>query len=290
MAKQTTPRFVLSVLSLALAACGQSVTDINSRGDGRLVKPGDESGADEDAGAVETISDSAATGAVDTTSQVSTPGAVVDPAAGTTQTSDAGPTMLSDAGTTSEADAAVEFVDPRPEKPGRGVVPAGAIEETPANCCSRVSGEPVSQFCPVGQGKTTFGKLAEATDKLQVSGTLATVGVAFEISLVTPLSEPLEFAVEETSIEPPAGIGDLSPVFWVWTAEDEDIPLSVRLPIAYTGFSAQAGAVHIFFSPDGAEFFQLADDYLNAGFLQGTLPGPGFVVAGFADASGIQCF
>ncbi len=279
MAKPITsiPLFVLSVLPLALVACGQSVTDLDARGvSGQLVEPDDSTEEDaratdavdeEDAGATD-VAETAPTGVNEVTNSPSTSPTGVEPL-------DAGqPTGI---------------IDPRPEKPARGTVPGGATDFSETGCCSRVSGSPISQFCPVGTGSTTFGTLKETSDKLQAAPSAATVGVPFELSLARLLDDASEFAVEETTIDPPSGIVDLSPVFWVWTAFVTDTPLNVRVPTSNKGFSAAAGALHLFFSPDGREFTQLADDYANAGFLQGTLPGPGFVVAGAADPTGIQC-
>jgi hypothetical protein len=96
------------------------------------------------------------------------------------------------------------------------------------------------------------------------------------------LALPTAITVTETTIPPPVGFIDYSPVYRI------DPPgltfagrVGIVVPSGNTDGSVGQG-LSIEFSLDGSSAFsRIGDSYVNAGFLQGTLPSTGFVFAGY---------
>src|SRR5690606_18546969 len=93
--------------------------------------------------------------------------------------------------------------------------------------------------------------------------------------------------IAETTVDPPAGVSDLSPVYWLWTQDVGALalPFAVKIPFSRDG---QFSSALVYYSEHGAVFRALQDYYTNAGFLEATMPGAGFVIAG-APAEGALC-
>lgn len=178
--------------------------------------------------------------------------------------------------------------DPRPVAPQRG-----RVEGTDANassiegCCSRVSGAAFARACPRGAGVKTFLSEVPLGEWVELSeSSPAQIGVPFTVMALASAKD-LEVILEETTIDPPSGIVDLSPVYWLWMDERAplSLPFAVKLPASLDG---RYNGAQVYYSADGSVFEPLDDSYRNAGFLEATMPGAGFVVAG-APPDQVEC-
>lgn len=160
----------------------------------------------------------------------------------------------------------------------------GPAVSVPANCCSRRNGP--TSACPQGAAAAVWGTLAQAGDTVELMGTLATVGVTFQVrALAAPASGPVVVALVESAVPPPVGVADASPVYLV-EAKATLPALAVKVPMTSNQSQFGADSTGLYFSADGSSFTQIADSYQNAGFLQGTLPGAGIVFAGSRPSPG----
>jgi len=170
----------------------------------------------------------------------------------------------------------------------RGLVQdSDPIDVARTGCCSRASDVAPSAGCPVGTGETVRGVLEREGDTVELGGTPATVGVPFRATAPSQLAKAVTVQLMETEIPPPAGVIDLSPVYWI--ASESTVPaLAVNVNITSNASELYPDVVGVYYSADGETYARLPDSYLNAGFVQGVVPGGGFVLAGSAP-EGLVC-
>jgi hypothetical protein len=102
--------------------------------------------------------------------------------------------------------------------------------------------------------------------------------------------EMLEVSLTETTLEPPAGFVDYSPVYLAAAApETAESFLPIQLPYGNRdGSIGRALAIYTFSTP-GEEPTRLADSYVNAGFLQGSTSKLGYFFAGYPIEAEVDC-
>src|SRR5438552_635044 len=171
-------------------------------------------------------------------------------------------------------DAGMAAWDPHSEFPDSLGPVEGAAAQVPAACCSRRTA--ASAFCPAGADEVVSGTFTKQGDAVSILDTVATRGVPFGvIALAAPAQAPQPVVLVETTLPPPQGVADGSPVYYV--GPPGALPaMASQVPIASNQHSIAQGAAGMYYSVDGKSFSRVADSYLNAGFLQGTLPGAGF--------------
>jgi len=189
--------------------------------------------------------------------------------------SDAGTAPNNTAGGGSPAAAPWDPFATLPDALGPVEGPAATV---PDSCCSRRGA--ATRACPPGADVAAWGTIAKAGDTVVLTGTLATVGTSFQVTaLAAPSTGPAAVALVESAVAPPVGVADTSPVYRV-DAKVTLPALAVSVPMTSNQHQFAASSTGLYFSVDGASFQRVDDSYQNAGFLQGTLPGAGFVFAG----------
>ena len=138
----------------------------------------------------------------------------------------------------------------------------------------------MSRSCPPGTNTSSEGDFVSAGDAVALSGTLNTESASLQVqALVTPANGEVMVTLTETDDPPPDGVLDLSPVFRV--EPDEDIPpMALQIPLTTNQWSFPFKGAGVYFSTDKERFTLIGDSSMNAGFMQATLPGAGFVFAG----------
>ncbi|MGB8298825.1 MAG: hypothetical protein WCG85_25635 [Polyangia bacterium] len=149
--------------------------------------------------------------------------------------------------------------------------------------CSRRPGENSSFMCPRGTGHATSASIGTKGGTVTLNGTPSTMGVP--VTLVIPandLSQSVVVTITETTLSPPAGYVDESPVYDIEgpTGTTLSTPATVSMPFQ-NNLSFVASQLSIYTSTDGITYSRIQDSYLNAGFLQGSLSKFGFLFAGY---------
>jgi hypothetical protein len=89
--------------------------------------------------------------------------------------------------------------------------------------------------------------------------------------------------ITETTLAPPAGYVDASPVYDIEAVPAGTIlpqPVPVSLPFE-TSTGSISQQLSIYASIDGVQYTRVQDSYINAGFLQGSLSKFGYIFAGY---------
>lgn len=153
-----------------------------------------------------------------------------------------------------------------------------------ANCpCSRRPGANNSFKCPMGVGESIASLLGSAGGSLELTARQgASSGVGFKLDVPpTTLHSAVEVRITETTTPPPAEFVDFSPIYLV---EPGDLSSQVRINVTVPyggndGRIPRALAIYAAADPQGP-FERLADSYVNAGFLQGSITHFGAFFAG----------
>lgn len=164
---------------------------------------------------------------------------------------------------------------------GSGNVTSNTLD---AACpCSRRPGANNSFKCPMGVGESIATILGSAGGSLDLTARQgASSGVGFKIDVPpTTLHSDVEVRITETTTPPPAEFVDYSPIYLV---EPGDLSSQVRinLTVPYGGNDGRIPrtlAIYAAADPQGP-FERVADSYVNAGFLQGSITHFGAFFAG----------
>jgi hypothetical protein len=170
----------------------------------------------------------------------------------------------------------------------------GAGSSSASDCrCTRRPGDGNSFDCPFGEAVTVAREIGPEGGTVELDRTVSTAGVTVSVTIPRgALSEATTIRITETSIPPPAGILDWSPLYHF---EPEDLtfltPVQVRIPWrAGNGLVPTELALYWSTEPGGScEMTPLADSYVNAGFNQGTLKHFGWGIVGVARPQGSSC-
>jgi hypothetical protein len=156
--------------------------------------------------------------------------------------------------------------------------------------CSRRPGAGVNaHFCPAGIGEYSESTIGSAGGTVKVQGRqFAGSGVAAELDFPpTAIATPRDVRLIETNIPPPQDLLDWSPVYLVEPAGLAlSVPTQIQFPWSSGPISSSgptevtAGALSIWFSPDGSCFTRVPDSYTNAGFEQGSTTQLGYFIVG----------
>jgi hypothetical protein len=166
------------------------------------------------------------------------------------------------------------------------IAPMG--NETPnsldANCpCSRRPGANNSFKCAMGTGQSITQRVGAAGGSVHLTAQQgASSGVDFQIDIPpTTLQVEVQVEVTETTNPPPAAFVDYSPIYLVEPREvSSQFPIHLTLP--FGGNDGEIpGTLAIYAAADPAgPFERVSDSYINAGFLQGSIPHFGAFFAG----------
>jgi hypothetical protein len=155
-------------------------------------------------------------------------------------------------------------------------------------------GAPSQVTCPCTRRQPTFRCQNGTEDSVEVEidakggrvelqGTPSTLGTAFRLIIpANAVEKSTLIRVTELNLAAPADYVDYSPVYLVEPASLVfERPVEVDVP-ATNSLNTVERTISVYVSeqPEGP-FERLPDSYSNAGFLQATLPGAGYVFAGY---------
>ena len=128
-------------------------------------------------------------------------------------------------------------------------------------------------MCPPGVGEsstTTIGTSGGTASLLGQQGKAS--GVAFSIDIPpTALAADTVIEITETATPPPADFIDWSPV-WQLAPAGTPFATPARLTVPWSNHDGVIDPMMaIYVSDDGVSWTRVADDYMNAGFNQGSL-------------------
>jgi hypothetical protein len=134
-------------------------------------------------------------------------------------------------------------------------------------------------MCPQGSGESTTVMVDEMGGTVEITGTMSTRGVGARLEIPRgALSGPTTITITETDVAPPADYVDGSPLFRI-----DPLDLMLAKPAVLTiPFFVKSGispALAIYHQV-GDGYSKVADSYLNAGFLQGSVQAGGTYFAG----------
>lgn len=162
----------------------------------------------------------------------------------------------------------------------------GAVVVTPPpdGCpCSRRLTSPVSRECPRGAGTSTTTSIGAQGGDAQLNGTPSTIGVPFRVRVFPgSLDASTKLKLSETTLSPPIGLFDVSPVYRV-EPDAVDFVNGGEISLPWTvpsGFVPQGIAIYHSESPTGP-WERMADSYQNAGFEQATITRSGYFIAAY---------
>jgi hypothetical protein len=191
---------------------------------------------------------------------------------------------------------------------GGGAGPTGQAGQAPLGCgisviapdvvppasdswchCTRRPGAGQSYECPVGAGTSSSAEVGPEGGTVQLSGTESTRGVPVELRIQPgALGERVVIRITETTLPPPAGFEDWSPIYHF---EPEGLTLAVpaelRIPWTTGGVTPTGGfsvgpELMVFWSHGNPCELSQIDSYRNAGFSQANVQRLGYGVAGVA--------
>lgn len=156
------------------------------------------------------------------------------------------------------------------------------VIEPPDGCpCSRRPTFPESPDCPRGTGAVEQNWIMPEGNDVELRGTPSTVGVPFRVRMA-PGSKSNKIILRETTLSPPVGLFDVSPVYRV-EPDDTDIAEGSEVSVPWTvpsGSVPRGIAIYYAAAPEGP-WERMADSYTNAGFEQATMTRPGYFVAAY---------
>ncbi len=159
--------------------------------------------------------------------------------------------------------------------------------------CTRRDWQPTGIGCPKGAGQSIAMTVGAAGGTLRLAGQQGQVsGVAFSLTIPPgALAADVQIVVTETSLPPPDGFVDWSPVYAIEPAGlTFSSPASLDVP-----FSNGNGAMTLdknlaIFSSSGLSgacaLSPLSPASINAGFAQAATTHGGFLIVGYASAGG----
>ncbi|HWP08744.1 MAG TPA: hypothetical protein VNN72_23540 [Polyangiaceae bacterium] len=159
----------------------------------------------------------------------------------------------------------------------------GTVVEPDGCPCSRRPSSPVSRDCPRGISLSVTDTIGPDGGELTLSHTQSTIGAPFKVKLFPGSLEVLTtFKLSETTLSPPIGLFDVSPVYRVESSVDAfgnggEVTVPWTVP---SGSVPQGIAVYFAESPDGP-WTPIEDSYTNAGFEQATITSPGYFIAAY---------
>jgi len=163
----------------------------------------------------------------------------------------------------------------------------------PICLCSRRPEGPSSWQCPVGVGESSSATLGVDGGTVELLGQQGnSSGVPF--SLVVPpaaLSASIAVTVTETTIPPPAGYVDYSPVYRVAPGDlTFAVPATITVPWGNIG-GPVSSSLSLYAATDEASPFHRVDGVVgNAGFEQATITRGGLFFAGYPiTATSLAC-
>jgi hypothetical protein len=101
------------------------------------------------------------------------------------------------------------------------------------------------------------------------------------------LATDVRVTVTETTIPPPLGYVDFSPVYVIESPIPTSLPLKLVVP--YSNKSRDVQNLSIYFASDPrGPFSRVEDSYFNAGFMEGTIRGFGALFVGYPKTAAQQ--
>ena len=157
---------------------------------------------------------------------------------------------------------------------------AGADALTPEECpCTRRPGAGNSFMCPAGNGESVSYIVSETGGTIELGFSMATKGSPLRLQIPPgALQGQTTITITETECPPPASFIDGSPVYQI---DPPNLTFSkpVLISVPYTVRSGTVPRFDIYLTNAGA-LEKVADSYLNAGFLEGSIKHLGSVFAG----------
>jgi hypothetical protein len=152
--------------------------------------------------------------------------------------------------------------------------------------CTRAAGGPAGRSCPVGTGKSSTVEIGPAGGVVRLTGTASTLGVDVELTIpANALSESVEITVTETAVPTPGGFSDWSPLYYFSSSKPVELafPADLRMPWNNSdGVGDPALSIYWSSEADSCELVPLDDNYVNAGFNQGSVSFLGWAIVGAA--------
>jgi hypothetical protein len=167
---------------------------------------------------------------------------------------------------------------------------SAAFANLPQCGCTRRPGTGTSFQCPWGEGLTVSTQIGPDGGSIHLQGTESTVGVPVEIRIPRgALSETVTISITELSVPPPDDLSDWSPLYrFEPSGLTFERPAEVRVPWSgNSGVVASGLSLYVSSEPGGScDMKPLSDNYVNAGFNQGTLWHLGWAIVGVPKPEG----
>ncbi len=163
------------------------------------------------------------------------------------------------------------------------IMPGGRAEEADCPCTRRLPEQGDATACVAGADWGVTATVGPEGGRVAISRTPSTQYSSLNLD-VPPgaLSEPTTIRIIETSLPPPPGFTDRSPVYVF-----EPVGLTFKVPVTVKIASDSQGVIPdsrfaIYWSSAGdpCALAPLADDYDNAGFNEGTITQLGWAMVG----------
>jgi len=139
-------------------------------------------------------------------------------------------------------------------------------------------------MCPPGTGQASSASIGNKGGTLTLNGTPSTKGVAVTVAIpANAFASPVVISITETTLAPPAGYVDESPVYDIAALPAGTIlpqPVPVNIPFQ-NNINVISQQLSLYASTDGVQYTRVQDSYINAGFLQGSLSKFGYIFAGY---------
>jgi hypothetical protein len=135
----------------------------------------------------------------------------------------------------------------------------------------------------MGADQTVTAMIDASGGTIEISGQQGPAsGVTFQIKFPPlALAGPTQISVTETSIPPPANLGDWSPVYLVQPSGLKLTKVAaLRIPWGNVDGAVPPLAIYERAASGPCDFERLADSYTNAGFEQASLLELGYLVVG----------
>jgi len=166
----------------------------------------------------------------------------------------------------------------------RGVVAGIEPWDTSATgCCSRAPGGSAQDACLEGIPGRVVLEIEQSEDIQSLQFDMASRDGDSMVLMSARPEETVNVGVMETTMVPPEGIVDLSPVFWVGSDGPFPASAAIYLPVSQYGYSVNDPGVKtvlVYYSEDGVGFEALEKAPLEVFGNGALMTQPGYVVVG----------
>ena len=169
--------------------------------------------------------------------------------------------------------------------------PPGPVPPPPGCACTRRPGTGNSYLCPMGTNETVTASVGSGGGSISLEGQQGdTSGATFRLDIPPgALGQDTRISITETSVPPPSGFMDWSPVYLI---EPRGLKLAKVAALRIPWSSNLMGtiprlAIYEREETGSCQFSPLVDSYTNAGFEQASLTQLGYLIVGTASTSAL---